>query len=109
MLSNIGVVYHENVKNRFEVSLDNLSYRTDSIDNDNSSKSYSPTQDQKIESQYSKMMNSTRRNGVDSSSVMESNSLEPTTQMPMLALPSSCMLYNRTTEKTYTGLYIIIK
>lgn len=106
MLSDIGVVFREKVNNRFELSLNNLIDRTDSLDNDSSSKSYSPTHDQKMESKYSRMMNSARRNGVDSSSVIENNSLEPTT--PMLALPSSCMLYNRSTEKTYTGLYIIM-
>lgn len=109
MLSDIGVVFREKVNNRFELSLNNLTDRTDSLDNDSSSKSYSPTHDQKMESQYSKMMNSSRRNGVDSSSILENNSLEPTTPMPMLALPSSCMLYNRSAEKTYTGLYIIKK
>lgn len=97
LLSDIGVVYRQGVKNRFEVSLDSLS---DSVDNDNSSKSCSPTQDQKIESQYSKKHPSIRRNGLDSSSVIENNASSP---MPMLALPSTRMLYNRPTERAYTG------
>lgn len=106
LLSDIGVVYRQGVKNRFEISLNNLS--SDSMDNDNSSKSCSPTQDQKIESQYSKIHPAIRRNGLDSSSVIENNALEPTSPMPMLALPSTRMLYNRSTERAYTGLNIII-
>jgi len=104
LLSDIGIVYRQGVKNRFEISLGILS---DNMDNDNSSKSCSPTQDQKIESQYSKIHPSIRRNGLDSSSVIENNVLEPTSPMPMLALPSTRMLYNRSTERTYTGLNII--
>lgn len=100
LLSEIGIVYRQGVKNRFEISLGILS---DNMDNDNSSKSCSPTQDQKIESQYSKIHPSVRRNGLDSSSVIENNVLEPTSPMPMLALPSTRMLYNRSTERTYTG------
>jgi len=100
LLSDIGIVYRQGVKNRFEISLNSVS---DSMDNDNSSKSCSPTQDQKIESQYSKIHPSVRRNGLDSSSVIENNILEPTSPMPMLALPSTRMLYNRSTERAYTG------
>lgn len=100
LLSDIGIVYRQGVKNRFEISLNSVS---DNIENDNSSKSCSPTQDQKIESQYSKIHPSVRRNGLDSSSVIENNILEPTSPMPMLALPSTRMLYNRSTERAYTG------
>lgn len=96
LLHDIGVVYRRGVKNRFVISLNSLS---DSIDNDNSSKSCSPTQDQTIESQYSKIHPSIRRNG------LENNALEPTSPMPMLALPSTRLLYNRSTERAYTGLY----
>jgi len=99
LLTDIGVVYREDVKNRFEVSLNSSS---DSMDNDNSSKSCSPTQDQKIEGQYSTI----RRNGVDSSAIIENNVSEPTLPMPMLALPSTRLLYNRSTEKAYTGKMI---
>jgi hypothetical protein len=105
LLSDIGIVYREGVKNRFEISLNILS---DNMDNDSSSKSCSPTQDQKIESQYSKIHPSIRRNGLDSSSVIENNVLEPTSPMPMLTLPSTRMLYNRSTERAYTGLNLII-
>jgi len=105
LLSDIGIVYRQGVKNRFEISLNN---GPGSMDNDNSSKSCSPTQDQKIESQYSKIHPSVRRNGLDSSSVIENNILEPTSPMPMLALPSTRMLYNRSTERAYTGLNMII-
>lgn len=105
LLSDIGIVYRQGVKNRFEISLNSAS---DNIENDNSSKSCSPTQDQKIESQYSKIHPSVRRNGLDSSSVIENNILEPTSPMPMLALPSTRMLYNRSTERAYTGLNMII-
>lgn len=105
MLSDIGVIFHKGVKNRFELSLSVLS---DNIENDYSSKLSSPTQDQKMESQYSKIHPSVRRNGLDSSSVIENNQLEPTTAMPILALPSTRMLYNHSTEKTFTGLIILI-
>lgn len=102
LLSDIGVVYRQGVKNRFEVSLDSSS---DSVDNDNSSKSCSPTQDQKIENQYSKIHPSIRRNAQTTPFgsallVKENNASSP---MPMLALPSTRMLYNRSTERTYTG------
>jgi len=105
LLSDIGVVYRQGVKNRFEITINSLS---DNMDNDNSSKSCSPTQDQKIENQYSKIHPSLRRNGLDSTSVIENNVLEPTSSMQMLALPSTRMLYNRSTERAYTGLNIMI-
>lgn len=105
LLSDIGIVYRQGVKNRFEISLNNVS---DSLDNDNSSKSCSPTQDQKVESQYSKIHPSVRRNGLDSSSVIENNILEPTSPMPMLALPSTRMIYNRSTDRAYTGSNMVI-
>lgn len=93
LLSDIGVSFRKEVKNRFGLSL---------IDDcGNSSKSCSPTQDQKIESQYSRIHPSIRRNGLDSSSIIENNILEPTSSMPVLTLPSTRML--RSTERTYTG------
>lgn len=104
LLRDIGVVYRLGVKNRFEVSLNSLS---NSMENINSSKSCSPTQDQKIEGQYSKIYPSIRRNGLDSSSVVESNIIDPTSPMAMLALPATRMLYNRSIERTSTGLFII--
>lgn len=103
MLSDIGVLFRQGVKNRFEVSLNGSA---DNFDNDSSSKSCSPTQEQKTESQCSKIYPSIRRNGLDASAVIENNVLE-SSPMPMLALPSTRMLYNRSTEKAYTGLKII--
>ncbi|VVC39387.1 Hypothetical protein CINCED_3A016381 [Cinara cedri] len=100
LLKDIGIVYSLGVKNRFEVSLNSVS---DSIDNENSSKSCSPTQDQKIEGQYPKIHPPVRRNGLDSSSVIENNAIEPTSPLPMLALPASRMLYNRSVERTPAG------
>lgn len=102
LLSDIGVLYRQGVKNRFEVSLNDSS---NSIDNDYSSKLCSPTQDQKTEG-LSNIYPSIRRNGLDASAVIENNVLEPTS-LPMLALPSTRMLYNRSTERTYTGSSII--
>lgn len=101
MLSDIGVVFHKGVKNRFELSLTSSS---DNMESDNSSKLSSPTLDQK--NQYSKIHPSVRRNGLDSSSVIENNQLEPTSSMPMLALPSTRMLYNHSTERTSTGILL---
>lgn len=92
------MVFRQGVKNRFEVSLNNSS---DSIENDNSSKSCSPTQDQKMNSSTT-----IRRNALDSSSVIENNVLEATSPMPMLALPSTRLL--RSTDRTFTGLNILI-
>lgn len=107
MLSDIGVEYCQGVNNRFEVSLDSLS---DSMDNDNSSKSCSPTHEQKTENVYSKTHPSVRRNGLDTSSVIENNTLESSSSVPMLALPSTRMLYSRSSERTLTGLnFILIK
>lgn len=79
------------MKNCFGLSLN---------DGDSSSKSCSPTQDQKLEIQYSRIHPSIRRNGLDSSSILENNVLELTS--PMLVSPSSRML--RSTERTYTGI-----
>lgn len=76
------------------------------MDNEHSSKSCSPTQDQKIEGQYSTIHPSIRRNGLDSSCVIESNIPEPTSPMPMLALPASRLLYNRSIERTSAGLSV---
>jgi hypothetical protein len=97
-------VFHKGVKNRFELS---LSGSPDNMENDISSK-LSSTSDQKMESQYSKIHPSVRRNGLDSSSVLENNIIEPTSTMPMLALPSTRMLYNHSTERTFTGLIILV-
>lgn len=101
MLSDIGILFRQGVKNRFEVSLNGSS---DNIDNDSSSKSCSPTLDQKTESQCSKIYPSIRRNGLDASAVIENNVLESLAPMPLLALPSTRMLYSRSNEKPYTGL-----
>lgn len=98
MLSEIGVVFRQGVKNRFEVSLNTSS---DNTENDYSSKSCSPSQDQKMNPSTT-----VRRNALDSSSVIENNVLEPTSPMPMLALPSTRLL--RTTERAYTGLNILV-
>ncbi|XP_050432536.1 ubiquitin carboxyl-terminal hydrolase 47 [Adelges cooleyi] len=100
LLSDIGVVYRQGVNNRFELMTSSLS---DSIENGTSSKSCSPTQDIKADGPYSKVHSSVRRNGLDVSSVIENNSLESSSPMPMLALPTTSMLYNRSTERTLTG------
>lgn len=85
------------MKNRFGLALND--------DCGNSSKSCSPTQDQKIESQYSKIHPSIRRNGLDSSSIIDNNLLEPTSPMPVLTLPSTRIF--RSTERTHTGKIFI--
>lgn len=103
LLRDIGIVYRLGVKNRFELSYANSS---DNMDNDNSSKSCSPTQDQKIEGQYSTIHTSIRRNGLDSSAIIETNITEPTSPMPMLALPATRLLYNRSIERSSAGLSI---
>ncbi|XP_050541895.1 ubiquitin carboxyl-terminal hydrolase 47-like isoform X2 [Daktulosphaira vitifoliae] len=99
LLSDIGVVYRQGVKNRFKVT---TSSSFDSTENDTSSKSCSPTQDIKAEGLYSKM-NSVRRNGLDATSVVENNVLYPSSPMSMLTLPSTSMVYSRSTKKTHTG------
>lgn len=101
-------MYRQGVKNRFEASLNGSS---DSVDKGSSSKSCSPTQENPItDSHHPKIHPSVRRNGLDSASIIENNKLEPTSPMPpMLTLPSTRMLYNRSTERTCTGLIIFIK
>lgn len=101
-------MYRQGVKNRFEASLNGSS---DCVDKGSSSKSCSPTQENpNVDSHHPKIHPSVRRNGLDSASIIENNALEPTSPMPpMLALPSTRMLYNRSTERTYTGLNFIIK
>jgi len=108
LLSDIGVLYRQGVKNRFEVSLNGSS---DSLNNDNTSKSCSPVQDQGLSKVYSSTV---RRNGLDASAGLENNVLDPSenhvlepSSMPMLALPSTRTLYNRSTERTFTGLNVV--
>lgn len=105
LLSDIGILYRKGVKNRFEVSLNGSS---DGLNYDNTSNSYSPTQDQGLSKGFSP---TTRRNGLDASARLENNELDPSpnhvlesSPMPMLALPSTRTFYNRSTERTFTGL-----